>query len=251
MIPAAWYTFSQESGAPSGSLGHSDLRSEVNIQPQGAKMSEILKQLREVVILGEPDRARELAAQALEAGVAPLTAIEEALNPGMQVVGDRYESGEYFIPDLVMSAEAMKAAMGVFEPALIARQEQRQVLGTVVIGTVEGDIHEIGKSLVATMLSAAGFQVHDLGVDVPASEFVKRVQETGANVVGLSALLTTTMLNQEAVIEALEEAGLREQVKVVIGGAPTSTDWAQTIGADAYAENANEAVGVVKGLLGV
>jgi trimethylamine corrinoid protein len=214
-------------------------------------MSEILKQLREVVILGEPDRARELAAQALEAGVAPLTAIEEALNPGMQVVGDRYESGEYFIPDLVMSAEAMKAAMGVFEPALIARQEERQVLGTVVIGTVEGDIHEIGKSLVATMLGAAGFQVHDLGVDVPASEFVKRVQETGANVVGLSALLTTTMLNQEAVIEALEEAGLREQVKVVIGGAPTSTDWAQTIGADAYAENANEAVGVVKGLLGV
>jgi trimethylamine corrinoid protein len=214
-------------------------------------MSEILKQLQEVVILGEPDQARELAAQALEAGVAPLTAIEEALNPGMQVVGDRYESGEYFIPDLVMSAEAMKAAMGVFEPALIARQEQRQVLGTVVIGTVEGDIHEIGKSLVATMLSAAGFQVHDLGVDVPASEFVKRVQETRANVVGLSALLTTTMLNQEAVIEALEEAGLREQVKVVIGGAPTSTDWAQTIGADAYAENANEAVGVVKGLLGV
>jgi trimethylamine corrinoid protein len=214
-------------------------------------MSEILKQLREVVILGEPDQARELAAQALEAGVAPLTAIEEALNPGMQVVGDRYESGEYFIPDLVMSAEAMKAAMGVFEPVLIARQEQRQVLGTVVIGTVEGDIHEIGKSLVATMLGAAGFQVHDLGVDVPASEFVKRVQETGANVVGLSALLTTTMLNQEAVIEALEEAGLREQVKVVIGGAPTSTDWAQTIGADAYAENANEAVGVVKGLLGV
>ena len=214
-------------------------------------MSEILKQLREAVILGEPDQARELAAQALEAGVAPLTAIEEALNPGMQVVGDRYESGEYFIPDLVMSAEAMKAAMAVFEPALIARQEQRQVLGTVVIGTVEGDIHEIGKSLVATMLGAAGFQVHDLGVDVPASEFVRRVQETGANVVGLSALLTTTMLNQEAVIEALEEAGLREQVKVVIGGAPTSTDWAQTIGADAYAENANEAVGVVKGLLGV
>ena len=227
------------------------MRSEVNDQPQGAKMSEILKQMREVVILGEPDQARELAAQALEAGVGPLTAIEEALNPGMQVVGDRYESGEYFIPDLVMSAEAMKAAMAVFEPVLIARQEQRQVLGTVVIGTVEGDIHEIGKSLVATMLSAAGFQVHDLGVDVPASEFVKRVQETGANVVGLSALLTTTMLNQEAVIEALEEAGLREQVKVVIGGAPTSTDWAQTIGADAYAENANEAVGVVKGLLGV
>nr|HID13363.1 dimethylamine corrinoid protein 3 [Anaerolineae bacterium] len=143
----------------------------------------------------------------------------------------------------------MKAAMGVFEPVLMARREQRQVLGTVVIGTVEGDIHEIGKSLVATMLAAAGFQVHDLGVDVPASAFVERVQESGANVVGLSALLTTTMRNQEIVIEALKEAGLREQVLVIIGGAPTSPEWARTIGADAYAENANEAVSVVKRLV--
>jgi corrinoid protein of di/trimethylamine methyltransferase len=213
-------------------------------------MGEILKQLQDIVIVGEPDQARELARQALEADVAPLTAIEEALNPAMQIVGERFESGEYFIPDLVMSAEAMKAAMEVFEPELMARQEQRQVLGTVVIGTVEGDIHEIGKSLVATMLGAAGFQVHDLGVDVPASEFVKQVRETNANVVGLSALLTTTMRNQEAIIEALKEAGLRDRVKVVIGGAPTSPDWAETIGADAYAENANEAVTVVKRLLG-
>ena len=214
-------------------------------------MSAILEKLQEIVIAGFPDQARELATQAIESGVAPLVAIEQALNPGMQIVGDKYESGEYFIPDLVMSAEAMKAAMEVFEPELIARQEKRQVLGTVVIGTVEGDIHEIGKSLVATMLAAAGFQVHDVGVDVPASEFVKQVQETGANVVGLSALLTTTMRNQEVVIEALKEAGLREKVKVVIGGAPASNDWAETIGADAYAENANEAVGVVKQLLGV
>jgi corrinoid protein of di/trimethylamine methyltransferase len=213
-------------------------------------MGEILKQLQDVVIIGEPDQARELARQALEAGVVPLKAIEEALNPGMQIVGERFESGEYFIPDLVMSAEAVKAAMEVFEPELMARREQRQVLGRVVIGTVEGDIHEIGKSLVATMLGAAGFQVHDLGVDVPASEFVKQVQETNADIVGLSALLTTTMRNQETVVEALKEAGLRDRVKVVIGGAPTSTDWAETIGADAYAENANEAVAVVKRLLG-
>jgi len=160
-------------------------------------MNDILKQLQQAILAGEPDQARELAAQALEAGIMPLAAIEKALNPGMEIVGERYESGEYFIPDLVMAAEAMKGAMEVFEPVLIERQEQRQVLGTVVIGTVEGDIHEIGKSLVATMLSAAGFQVYDLGVDVPANEFVKRVQETGANVVGLSALLTTTMRNQE------------------------------------------------------
>jgi corrinoid protein of di/trimethylamine methyltransferase len=214
-------------------------------------MSQILTQLQQVVIAGLPDQAKALAAQALESGVAPLTAIEEALNPAMQIVGDKYESGEYFIPDLVMAAEAMKAAMAVFEPVLAERQEKRQVLGTVVIGTVEGDIHEIGKSLVATMLAAAGFQVHDLGVDVPASKFVKQVQETDANVVGLSALLTTTMRNQGAVVEALKEAGLRERVKVVIGGAPASAEWAETIGADAYAENANEAVGVVRQLLGV
>jgi corrinoid protein of di/trimethylamine methyltransferase len=211
----------------------------------------VLEQLHESVVIGEPDQAKELAAQALEAGVAPLTAIEEALNPAMEIVGEKYENAEYFIPDLVMSAEAMKAAMAVFEPELIARQEKRQVLGTVVIGTVEGDIHEIGKSLVATMLSAAGFEVHDLGVDVAASAFVKQVQETDANVVGLSALLTTTMRNQEVVIEALKEAGLRDEVKVVIGGAPASTEWANTIGADAYAENANEAVEVVRQLLGV
>ncbi|RME46819.1 MAG: cobalamin-binding protein, partial [Chloroflexi bacterium] len=193
-------------------------------------MIEILRQLQDIIIAGEPDQARGLAVQALEAGIAPLTAIEDALTPGMQVVGERYECGDYFIPDLMMAAEAMKAAMAVFEPALMARQEQRQVLGVVVIGTVKGDIHEVGKSLVGTMLSAAGFQVHDLGVDVPASRFVERVQETEANVVGLSALLTTTMRNQGTVIEALKEAGLREHVKVIVGGAPTSPEWAQTIG---------------------
>jgi len=213
-------------------------------------MDGLLRQLQEAVIVGEPERARQLAAQALEAGAEPLVAIEEALNPGMQVVGARYECGDYFIPDLVMAGEAMKAAMGVFEPALMARREQRRVLGTVVIGTVEGDIHEIGKSLVATMLGAAGFRVHDLGVDVPAGEFVRQVQATGADVVGLSALLTTTMLNQETVIEALKEAGLRERVKVIVGGAPASPEWARTIGADGYAENANEAVAVVRRLLG-
>ncbi len=214
-------------------------------------MSEILKQLQEAVIAGEPERARELATQALEAGNAPLTAIDQALSPGMQIVGDKYECGDYFIPDLVMAAEAMKAAMEVLEPELTARQEQRQVAGTVVIGTVEGDIHEIGKSLVATMLNAAGFEVHDLGADVPASRFVEQVRTTEANVVGLSALLTTTMRNQEAVIQALQEAGLREGVKVIIGGAPASPEWAETIGADAYAENANEAVDVVRQLLEV
>lgn len=214
-------------------------------------MNEQLHQLQEAVVIGDPEQARKLAAEALAAGIGPLVAVDQALNPGMQIVGDKFERGEYFIPDLMMSAEAMKAAMAVFEPELIKSQTHREVLGTVVIGTVQGDIHEIGKSLVATMLSATGFEVHDLGVDVPAEKFVHQVQETGANVVGLSALLTTTMRNQEAVIQALHAAGLRDQVKVVIGGAPASPEWAETIGADAYAENANDAVGVVKDLLGV
>jgi corrinoid protein of di/trimethylamine methyltransferase len=214
-------------------------------------MNEQLHQLQEAVVIGDPERARKLAAEVLAAGIGPLVAVDEALNPGMQIVGDKFESGEYFIPDLMMSAEAMKAAMTVFEPELITSQTHREVLGTVVIGTVQGDIHEIGKSLVATMLSATGFEVHDLGVDVPAEKFVRQVQETGANVVGLSALLTTTMRNQETVIQALRVAGLRDRVKVIIGGAPASPEWAETIGADAYAENANEAVGVAKNLLGV
>jgi dimethylamine corrinoid protein len=187
--------------------------------------------------------------RALRAGAEARAVLNEGLGAGMRAVGERFERGEYFLIDLVLAGEVMKAALVPLEPLLATADAHAS--GTVVLATVQGDIHEIGKSLVATMLSAAGFQVHDLGVDVPAPEFVKRVQETGANVVGLSALLTTTMLNQEAVLEALEEAGLREQVKVVIGGAPTSTDWAQTIGADAYAENANEAVGVVRELLGV
>ena len=213
-------------------------------------MVDILEQLHDAVIMGDPDHAQDLAARALGAGHDPLTVIDETLSPAMQQVGDRYECGDYFIPDLVMAAEAMKSAMRVFEPELAARHEQRQTLGTVVIGTVEGDIHEIGKTLVATMLGAAGFEVHDLGVDVPSGQFVERVKETQATVVGLSALLTTTMMNQEAVIEALEEAGLREQVKVVIGGAPASAEWARTIGADGFAENASEAVRVVKQLVG-
>jgi len=148
-----------------------------------------------------------------------------------------------------MSGEAMKAAIATLEPELKKRKQELKTLGKVVIGTVQGDIHEIGKTLVATMLRANGFQVHDLGVDVSPQRFVDAVREVNADVVGLSALLTTTMLNQEAVILTLKEAGLRDQVKVIIGGVPTSPEWAEEIGADAYAENATEAVEVVKGLV--
>jgi corrinoid protein of di/trimethylamine methyltransferase len=210
----------------------------------------LFEEMTQAVIDGLPARARELADEALRAGIDPLEAIENGFKPGMEVVGEGFDKGELFIPDLMMAGEAMKTAIATLEPELMKRKQARKVLGRVVIGTVEGDIHEIGKTLVATMLAAAGFEVHDLGVDVAAQRFVDTVRDTNANVVGLSALLTTTILNQEAVIQALTEAGLREQVKVIIGGVPANPEWAEEIGADAYAENATEAVEVVKGLVG-
>lgn len=215
-------------------------------------MSEELRQaLAQAVIDGQAEAACEVADQLIAAGADPLGVVEEVLSPAMDEVGRRYEEADYFIPDLVMAGEAMKAAMSVLGPALVAHGQARSSPGVVVVGTVEGDIHEIGKSLVATMLEAAGFIVHDLGVDVPTADFVSQARELDADVVGLSALLTTTMLNQRSVIEALVEAGLRERVKVVIGGAPASPQWAERIGADAYAENAREAVAVTRRLMGV
>jgi trimethylamine corrinoid protein len=211
----------------------------------------LFEEMTQAVISGLPDRARELADEALRGGVDPLEAIELGFKPGMEVVGEGFDKGELFIPDLMMAGEAMKVGIATLEPELMKRKQARQVLGRVVIGTVEGDIHEIGKTLVATMLAAAGFEVRDLGVDVSAQKFVDAVRDTNANVVGLSALLTTTILNQEAVIQALTEAGLREQVKVIIGGVPANPEWAQEIGADAYAENATDAVDVVKQLVNV
>jgi len=202
----------------------------------------LFEELTNAVIAGDPDKASELAHEALRAGMDPLGAIEQGLNPGMDVVGEGFAKGELFIPDLVLSAEAMKAAITVFEPELIKRKQQRQVVGRVVIGTVQGDIHDIGKTLVATMLAANGFEIHDLGADVSPHSFVDAVREVNADLVGLSALLTTTMINQEAVILTLKEAGLRDQVKVMVGGAPVSRSWADEIGADGYAEDAISAV---------
>jgi 5-methyltetrahydrofolate--homocysteine methyltransferase len=212
--------------------------------------NDLLAQITTSIVEGEPDETVEVTQQALEAGLEPMTIINEGLVPGMNTVGDKFQSGEYFLPHLIIAANGMQQAMGLLEPELRAREQAVEAAGMVVIGSVAGDIHEIGKSLVATMLSANGFEVYDLGVDVPTETFVAKVKETGANLLGLSALLTTTMTVQREVIEALEEAGIRDQVKVIIGGAPVSQKWADTIGADGYAEDAVGAIKEARQLVG-
>ena len=211
---------------------------------------ELLSAMRQCVIDGDVERARELAQQSITAGLDPLEAITRGFTPGVNHVGEQFGLGEMFLPELVLGGEAMKAAVEVLEPELQRRGTARQSLGRVVLGTVHGDVHEIGKTLVHTMLSASGFEVHDLGVDVPATRFVEAVRTLQPQVLGLSALLTTTMPGQREVIEALAAAGLRTQVKVVIGGAPVSQQWATEIGADGYGEDAMRAVTLVRALLG-
>ena len=212
---------------------------------------ELYKEMAKSVIDGDDEEADVLARKALEQGIEPLEAINKGYTAGMDVVGELFATGEYFLPDLILGGEAMKAALAVLEPALKERGEERQMLGTVVLGSVKGDIHEIGKALVGTMLSANGFEVHDLGIDIESSEFVTKARETNADIVALSALLTTTMLYQREVIELLSEAGLRDRVKVMVGGSPVTPEWAEQIGAEGFAEDAATSVGVAKRLMGL
>jgi len=212
--------------------------------------TDTLTEITRSLVECEPDRTAELTQEALENGEEPLAIINQGLVPGMEIVGEKFQTGEYFLPQMVIAANAMQQAMALLEPELHARQQVSESAGTVVIGTVKGDIHEIGKSLVATMMSANGFRVHDVGVDVAPAVFIDRVQETRADLLGLSALLTTTMTAQREVIQAVEEAGIRDQVKVMVGGAPVTQQWADTIGADGYAEDVVAAVQLAKRLLG-
>jgi corrinoid protein of di/trimethylamine methyltransferase len=212
---------------------------------------ELFDAMAQSIIEGEPETAEELAQQAIEQGIDPLDAINEGFVIGVNEVGDQFSRGDMFLPELVAAGEAMKAAIAVLEPEMAKQGTARQILGKVVVGTVSGDIHDIGKTLVATMLSASGFEVYDLGVDVPIEKFVQKVREVNADLVGLSALITTTMGKQKDVIEALEDVGLRPQVKVMVGGAPVTQSWAEEIGADGYSEDAVGAVAVARQLLGV
>ena len=209
---------------------------------------EMFDKLAQAVIDGESEDAEALAKQALEEKLDPLACITNGLTVGIQKTGELFASGEYYLPELIIGADAMKAAMQILEPALLGGQE-REVTGTIVIGTVEGDLHEIGKTLVGTMMTANGFRVIDLGVDISSADFIDAVKESGANLVGASALLTTTMLQQEKLISSLKDAGLRDQVKVMVGGAPVTESYAKQIGADGYAEDAISAVDLAMRLI--
>jgi len=213
-------------------------------------MADLFESMKQSIIDGDPDRAREVSQRSIAEGIDPLEAIHQGFLPGLNVVGEQFEQGEMFLPDLVLAGEAMKAATAILEPEIGRVGKKREMLGRVILGTVNGDIHEIGKMLVGTMLSASGFEVIDLGVDVPLEMFALKAKELDADIVGVSALLTTTMTGQKDVIEALEHHGLRRRVKVMIGGAPVTQSWADEIGADGYGKDAQAAVALAKTLLG-
>jgi corrinoid protein of di/trimethylamine methyltransferase len=211
--------------------------------------NDTLSAMRQSIIDGAPDTASSLAAQAVVAGMAPIDAINHGYVLGMQDVGEQFARGQMYLPDMMASAEAMRAAMAVLDPELRKLGTERPMAGVVVLGTTKGDIHEIGKILVGTLLTAHGFRVHDLGADVAGEKFAAKARELNADIVGVSALLTTTMRNQKSVVEALEKEGLRSQVKVMVGGAPVTRRWAEEIGADGYAKDAMSAVALAQELM--
>jgi corrinoid protein of di/trimethylamine methyltransferase len=206
--------------------------------------------MKQSILDGDSDAAITLAKKSLAEGIDPLETINLGFLPGMNEIGEQFGAGQLFLPDVIMAAEAMKKATAILQPEMNRRGTQREVMGKVVLGTVKGDVHEIGKSLVGTLLSASGFEVYDLGVDVPFEAFAKKAKEVSADIVGVSALLTTTMTGQKHVIAALESAGLRSHVKVIVGGAPVTRGWANEIGADGYSEDALGAVQLARKLMG-
>lgn len=213
-------------------------------------LEEVLKKLEDAVIAGDDERAEEIAKEALRIGVDPLEAIEKGLAKGVREVGERFGRHEAFLPDLIMAGNAMKVGCDILKVA-IPKGVVGKTLGKVLIGTVKDDIHSIGKDIVAIMLEASGFEVYNIGEDIPSEVFVQKVKELRPDVLGLSALMTITMPNVKEVIDALVKAGERTNVRVMVGGAPTTREWSSEIGADAWAEDAVAAVNEIRSLLGL
>ncbi|MEI6297625.1 MAG: corrinoid protein [bacterium] len=207
-----------------------------------------LKQLHDAVLAGDAKTSRAVTELALNEGAEALKMVNDYMVPAMDEVGRRFECNEYFVPELLLSARAMKAALELIRPRLVAAGAEP--VGRVAIGTVKGDLHDIGKNLVAAMLEGGGFEVIDLGVNVTPEKFIEAVKEKNANVIAMSALLTTTMPSMKTTIEALKQAGVRDQVKVLIGGAPITQKYAEEIGADGYSDNAPGAVSLARRALG-
>lgn len=212
-------------------------------------MEAILEQISEAILYGENKIVPERVQAALEDGIDPGRILTEAMIPAMEKVGKLFEEGEYFVPEMLISARAMQAGLFVLKPKLVASGVK--VTGRVAIGTVKGDLHDIGKNLVGMMLEGAGFEVIDLGTDVAPEKFVETIKSQSVDIVAMSALLTTTMPNMKVTVEALTQAGVREQVKVMVGGAPVTDAYAAQIGADGYAADASRAVSLARMLIGL
>ena len=208
-----------------------------------------LEALKEAVILGDVKGSSLLTEVAIQAGHSPQRILEEALAPAMEIVGDKFRCNEVYVPEVLVAARAMKKSLALLKPLLT--QTGVKPVATAVIGTVKGDLHDIGKNLVCMMLEGAGFEVVDVGADVAPEKFVQAVKDTNAQILGISTLLTTTMLGMKDVLKALEQADLRKQVKVMVGGAPVTQSFADEIGADAYGESAAVAADKAKELLGI
>jgi len=206
----------------------------------------MLDKIKQAVLAGDMEGIAELTNQALAQGIVAGEILDQALTPAMDIVGREYEDGDRYIPEMLISAETMKGAVLVLKPLLVEAGVEAR--GKLVIGTVEGDLHDIGKDLVAMMVEGAGFEVINLGAEITAEQFVNAVKEHKPNIIGMSALLTTTMIHMPDVIDALKQAGLRDQVKVIIGGAPVTQAYADKIGADGYAADAASATKLAKSL---
>lgn len=210
-------------------------------------MDETLKSLFDVILDGDVETAKSQVQKALDAQLNPTSILNDGMIAAMREVGCRFEAGEYFVPEMLISARAMQSGMALLKPHL--QQTDIKSSGKVVIGTVKGDLHDIGKNLVTLMLEGAGFEVRDLGVDVPVEKFVRAAQEEKPDIVAMSALLTTTMQMMRQTVEALVEAGLRDKVKIIVGGAPVTEAFANEIGADGFSQDASRAVSVAKSLV--